>query len=216
MKVFYVLMICSFIYVFATDDDPADRKVLDTTNILIYKHIDRNTIRNKIKHFAYRRNEFSMKELTFMFAIPEQNIDGDPIIQHALEIQLQQGVLQDSGYTNEQATHEASDRISVFGLGEQRRDLLKPSLALLIIDIMMNPDYHGIDFVFTCRIIGLFMSTKFPTSYTKTAMVLPDDTCVIGHGSDGIKSYAYQGKYIHRVNNEDHSDVGKTINHELW
>ncbi|XP_050436454.1 uncharacterized protein LOC126843116 isoform X1 [Adelges cooleyi] len=214
MKVVYVLIFCTSLYVLATDDTSDDRKKLKATNILIQVHIDEETIWDKIKYFACHNN-YSMEQLTFIFALPEQDYDNNPITQHRFERELQVQLLIGSGYNADRVHQIAHDLFSVNALGMDRRIMLKPVLRLLIIDIIIHPGSHDVNFSSTCRIIGLFMSTKFPTSYTKTADVLTDNTCVICHGETDMKSYKYVGASIHAVDNDNHAFVKDSIVLEL-
>ncbi|XP_050436526.1 uncharacterized protein LOC126843116 isoform X2 [Adelges cooleyi] len=194
MKVVYVLIFCTSLYVLATDDTSDDRKKLKATNILIQVHIDEETIWDKIKYFACHNN-YSM--------------------EHRFERELQVQLLIGSGYNADRVHQIAHDLFSVNALGMDRRIMLKPVLRLLIIDIIIHPGSHDVNFSSTCRIIGLFMSTKFPTSYTKTADVLTDNTCVICHGETDMKSYKYVGASIHAVDNDNHAFVKDSIVLEL-
>ncbi|XP_050424423.1 uncharacterized protein LOC126835705 [Adelges cooleyi] len=107
MKVFFVLLLCPFLNVLAstsgiygprrprprtpdtlTKENLADRKRLKFTNVLIDRHILEKTIRNKIIHFVVQQDEEIMKKLTFMFALPEKDINEDLEYQKALEYEL--------------------------------------------------------------------------------------------------------------------------------
>ncbi|XP_050444472.1 uncharacterized protein LOC126848013, partial [Adelges cooleyi] len=104
MKVLYVLLCCVVLClnVLASSDEEDDkqlvemersadlenRKRLHTTNTFIKKHVKQRTVRGKITHFVCQ-NAVTMEKLTFMFALPEQNFNEDPVIQHAMELELQ-------------------------------------------------------------------------------------------------------------------------------
>ncbi|XP_050431064.1 uncharacterized protein LOC126839696 [Adelges cooleyi] len=210
MKLIYVIMYCAILNVLTNADIIEDRKMLDTTNILIEIHIGKGTIWDKIQYFACH-DGFSMEQLAFMFAIPDQNFDSNPVKQYALELQLQQKVLKGSDLTEDDVAAQARGNKSIQDLGDKRRKMLDPVLALLIINIMSNPRSHRIDFKYTCRIIGLFWSTRIPASYIKTAIVLDDETCVVRHERVGRKSFKCFGLDIHYVNNIDHTDTGNSI-----
>ncbi|XP_050444228.1 uncharacterized protein LOC126847857 isoform X10 [Adelges cooleyi] len=214
MKVIYVLMYCVFLNVLTNADIAEKRKMLHTTNILIEIHIGKGTLWNIIKHFACII-DFSMDQLTFMFAIPEKNFDNDRAKQRMLEFGLQLKLLEDSDLTEDDVAAQARSDTSIYDLGDARRKMLDPVLALLIINIMSNPRSHRIDFEYTCRIIGLFWSTRIPASYINTAIVSDDETCVIRHGRLDRKSFKRFGLDIHYVDNDDHSDTGNSIVHDL-
>ncbi|XP_050421303.1 uncharacterized protein LOC126833800 [Adelges cooleyi] len=118
MKVLYVLLCCAFLNVIAHIDyefveesemiaqiereaELNARKRLETTNILIREHIDRNTIVGKIIEVV--ENEVLMEKLTFMFALPEQDYQQDCHLQDLMELNLQLVMVEGSGLTKVRA-----------------------------------------------------------------------------------------------------------------
>ncbi|XP_050423879.1 uncharacterized protein LOC126835379 isoform X1 [Adelges cooleyi] len=237
MKVIYVLHFCAILSVLAVDtpgpsqeptqrlvsasvgtkeivDDIDEMKQIETTNILITRHIETNSIWDIIKHFV-GLGEFSMVQLTFMFALPEQDFDDNCIMQHFLEARLQRKLFKDINLTFEEVRTQVTGSKTKDSLGLERRVMLIPVLASLINDIIHNPASHSTCFKDTCRIIGLFFSTTWPLSYTKEAIVIRGQRCSIRHGNRGLKIYKYFGSFIHAMDNGNPSKKGNSIDLEL-
>ncbi|XP_050423881.1 uncharacterized protein LOC126835379 isoform X2 [Adelges cooleyi] len=217
MKVIYVLHFCAILSVLAVDtpgpsqeptqrlvsasvgtkeivDDIDEMKQIETTNILITRHIETNSIWDIIKHFV-GLGEFSM--------------------EHFLEARLQRKLFKDINLTFEEVRTQVTGSKTKDSLGLERRVMLIPVLASLINDIIHNPASHSTCFKDTCRIIGLFFSTTWPLSYTKEAIVIRGQRCSIRHGNRGLKIYKYFGSFIHAMDNGNPSKKGNSIDLEL-
>ncbi|XP_050439555.1 uncharacterized protein LOC126845026 isoform X1 [Adelges cooleyi] len=235
MKLFYVIVIYAFLNVVAngayntevrrnpedklTDvhidtENVEDRKNLETTNELIRTLVNRKTAGFNIKNFAWQ-HRLSMKHLTFMFAIPEQDCDNNSFLQYIMELYLQQKLIEHLGHFAVKHTPVVKGLDSMDDLGAKRRDLLLKPLGDLITNIINQPKNHHVEFIHICRIIGLFMSVQDPKEYATNAAISLDHTCVISHGETVIKSCKYVGTNLHNVDNENHMSVGKSITLEL-
>ncbi|XP_050436210.1 uncharacterized protein LOC126842958 [Adelges cooleyi] len=214
MKVNYVLLFYTILNVLANNDGPFYRMELETTNVLIGIHIKAKTMWNMI-NFVVGQDNISMKQLTFMFALPEQDYDPDSTTQIESEIKLQRWLREASGLEAGQIAADVRCQTSVNDLGEARRLMLKSDLRDLLIHILKNPSTHNMHFEHTCRLIGLFLSMKItaPSAYTTSADVSlpPDYTCVIRHESDILQSFKLFPRFIRFVNNENHRTVGGSI-----
>ncbi|XP_050420498.1 uncharacterized protein LOC126833284 isoform X2 [Adelges cooleyi] len=221
MKVFFVLLCCFTLNVVTSTNFPIprtptqrtpdicttanlpDRRRLNATNQFIQIHIDRRTIRNKIMQFVVRQDEDIMKKLTFMFALPEKEINGNFDYQKALEDELQQELSRNLSFYSRFSKSEKE-------LGEDRREMLKPVLKSLITDIRDKHRTNRIDFTHTCRIVGLFWSMRFPDEYTTNADVV-GEVCVIRHKELIKISCAFYEDDLCFVNNENHDLTGGSI-----
>ncbi|XP_050424446.1 uncharacterized protein LOC126835721 [Adelges cooleyi] len=216
MKIICALLFCAILIILANDendddDKPKDRKKLNATNELLQMHINKCTLWDRFKHFV-RQNRHSMEQLNFMFAIPEQDYDGNTIKQHILERELQQGLLMESVTGNiefEFVDDIGSDRKKVKKLGADRRKLLRRNLKSLITDIIQNPESHDVTFEHTCKLIGLYLSIRYADNYSTSAVVTPppDNTCVISHGSTAMVSCKYvirRKRLLRLVDNDNH------------
>ncbi|XP_050439754.1 uncharacterized protein LOC126845195, partial [Adelges cooleyi] len=198
--------------------EPKDRKKLNATNKLLQMHNNKYTLWDRFKHFVCG-NQHSMVKLNFMFAIPEQDYEGDTIKQHILERELQQGLLMESVTGNiefEFVDDIGSDIKNVKELGAERRKIIRYSLKSLIANIIHNPGSHDVTFEHTCQMVGLYLSIKFADNYSTSAVVTPppDNTCVISNGTTVLLSCKYitwRKRLLRLVDKDNHETYGEDI-----
>ncbi|XP_050424597.1 uncharacterized protein LOC126835814 [Adelges cooleyi] len=112
-------------------------------------------------------------------------------MKQLLEDALQETIFEGSELTAQEVAARAISGDTMKKLGVERRNLLRQTLGALILDIASFPTNHNMEFKYTCRLIGLFISTKYTGSWTRTAEVSPDGICVIQYGPH----YTVQCKY---------------------
>ncbi|XP_050423971.1 uncharacterized protein LOC126835433 isoform X3 [Adelges cooleyi] len=204
MKFFLVLLSCLFLSLLAVEANNYV-SVVETTNIIIDWLCIDNEIWTMIKRLVSNDVlEFTMKEMAFMFALPEY------VLQTRMQSELIHGTDLPVGFVYELV----EGRKSVNELGTERRSKIRQALKMLILNILCQRE-PNISFIQTCRIIGLFLSTKFPASYTKTATVAADNTCVLGAVDRSTKSYKQFGFEIYLVSNENHQRKEVNIVNQL-
>ncbi|XP_050423970.1 uncharacterized protein LOC126835433 isoform X2 [Adelges cooleyi] len=214
MKFFLVLLSCLFLSLLAVEANNYV-SVVETTNIIIDWLCIDNEIWTMIKRLVSNDVlEFTMKEMAFMFALPEHNINNDPVRQYVLQTRMQSELIHGTDLPVGFVYELVEGRKSVNELGTERRSKIRQALKMLILNILCQRE-PNISFIQTCRIIGLFLSTKFPASYTKTATVAADNTCVLGAVDRSTKSYKQFGFEIYLVSNENHQRKEVNIVNQL-
>ncbi|XP_050423972.1 uncharacterized protein LOC126835433 isoform X4 [Adelges cooleyi] len=194
MKFFLVLLSCLFLSLLAVEANNYV-SVVETTNIII----DWLCIDNEIWTMIKRLVSNDVLEFTMKY-----------VLQTRMQSELIHGTDLPVGFVYELV----EGRKSVNELGTERRSKIRQALKMLILNILCQRE-PNISFIQTCRIIGLFLSTKFPASYTKTATVAADNTCVLGAVDRSTKSYKQFGFEIYLVSNENHQRKEVNIVNQL-
>ncbi|XP_050443648.1 uncharacterized protein LOC126847457 [Adelges cooleyi] len=123
--------------------------------------------------------------MNIMIAVPEYyayfyDLDEAIHIQRAMQDEISSKL----GIAVPEVPDQNFGELVLTQLGEERRRFTKRALQLLIIDALGKVQEFSV--LVMCRLIALFMSTKFPTSFIKNIKIGKKNTCFI---QDDISAY---------------------------
>ncbi|XP_050424509.1 uncharacterized protein LOC126835755 [Adelges cooleyi] len=181
----------------------------DEFSVCLINHV------NGIRGLAYTikrtitGDAYTMEELNFMFAIPDQAdvLDLDKYIGYQRKMQ------------NEIIMTLHIDRPSVNSalldwskLGNKRRDITRRAIIQLFNKDFYREKYSSYSFKQICQLIGLALSTIDPLQHTKSVEVSNYNICVIKNVNDILSWYKeFEQNYFYEVYFEPYARRGQRL-----
>ncbi|XP_050424031.1 uncharacterized protein LOC126835454 isoform X2 [Adelges cooleyi] len=120
-------------------------------------------------------DEYTMEELNYMFVIPDQadifELNKYIGYQRKMQNEIIMALHIDRPFYNR--------LVDLSELGDKRRELTRKALLQLLFFDLYHLNDENYTFKQKCILIGLALSTKYPTHYTKSVDVENDTVCVI-------------------------------------
>ncbi|XP_050424823.1 uncharacterized protein LOC126835934 isoform X3 [Adelges cooleyi] len=203
-------VVISFVFVNVSADIMAYKRVVSITNLIIQNASDRNDINGSnmfiygleflIKAIVYE-NQFSM-DMSILFAVPEKadlvNIQNS-IDQHT---EMAQEMIDILSIPMPNLPDPNMANVNLTDLGKDRRRLTGKALKKILLYAIVRYDL-AMTYERLCCLIGLWISTKIPTFYIKSAEVDNNKCCVIKDEVGHVKKYAFIGNKYWQVDAEN-------------
>ncbi|XP_050424040.1 uncharacterized protein LOC126835454 isoform X3 [Adelges cooleyi] len=145
-------------------------------NIDLSEYITEYYITNEHMQNAFDTiDEYTMEELNYMFVIPDQadifELNKYIGYQRKMQNEIIMALHIDRPFYNR--------LVDLSELGDKRRELTRKALLQLLFFDLYHLNDENYTFKQKCILIGLALSTKYPTHYTKSVDVENDTVCVI-------------------------------------